>query len=167
MSIVLDIAQTYTRPREVQLRQMRAGEHSEGRALAVLMGACFLLFVATLPNLSRQAFLDPSIPFQGRMAGAFFGWVLLMPLVFYMASLLLILVFKLLRFAVPGHHVRMAIFWALLASVPLWLMAGLAAGFTGESSGTKVSGLAAIGAFGVFTIFGLVAARGTAQETTS
>jgi hypothetical protein len=61
----------------------------------------------------------------------------------------------------------MAVFWALLASVPLWLLAGLAAGFTGESSGTFLSGVAAIGAFGVFTIFGLVAARGTAQEPTS
>lgn len=165
MSIVLDIVQTYRRPREVQSRQMRAGENSEGRALAILMGACFLLFVATLPNLSRQAFLDPSIPFQGRMAGAFFGWVLLMPLVFYVVSIVLIVILKLLRMDAPGHHVRMAIFWALLASVPLWLLSGLAAGFTGESTGTMLSGLAAIGAFGVFTIFGLVAARGTAQET--
>lgn len=165
MSIVLDIARTYTRPKEVQSRQMQAGARSEGRALAILMGACFLLFVATLPNLSRQAFLDPTIPFQGRMAGAFFGWVLLMPLVLYVVSLVLILVLKAVRFTAPGHHVRMALFWALLASVPLWLLSGLAAGFTGESTGTLLSGLAAIGAFGIFTIFGLVAAQGTAQET--
>ena len=74
MSIVLDIMRTYRAPRQVQLRQMRAGANSEGRALAVLMGACFLMFVATLPNLSRLAFLDPSVPFEGRMAGAGTIW---------------------------------------------------------------------------------------------
>lgn len=165
MSIAMDIVRTYRAPREVQMRQMRAGENSEGRALAVLMGACFLLFVATLPNLSRQAYLDPSIPFQGRMAGAFFAWLLMMPLVFYALSIVVKLVLGLIRIDVPGHHVRMGIFWALLASSPLWLLSGLAAGFTGESPGTTISGLAAIGAFVVFTIFGLVAAVRSGQET--
>ena len=64
-----------------------------------------------------------------------------------------------------AYGARLALFWALLASAPLWLLSGLAAGFTGESPGTKVSGLAAIGAFLVFTIFGLVAAVRTGQET--
>ena len=164
MSIVLDIVRTYARPREVQAKQLRAGEQSEGRALAVLMGACFLLFVATLPNLSRLAHLEPSVPFQGRMAGAFFSWVLMMPLVMYVVSILLFLVLKALGSTTPGHQVRMALFWALLASSPLWLLAGLAAGFTGESSGAAFAGLAAIGAFVIFTIFGLVAARRTSQE---
>ena len=166
MSIALDIVRTYARPREVQARQMQAGEKSEGRALAVLMGACFLLFVATLPNMSRLAYLDPSIPFQGRMAGAFFGWLMLMPLVMYGVSIVLVLVLKAFGNVAPGHHIRMALFWALLASAPLWLLAGLAAGFTGESPGTALSGLAAIGAFVIFTIFGLVAASRTQQEAT-
>ena len=61
----------------------------------------------------------------------------------------------------------MAMFWALLASSPLWLLSGLAAGFTGESPGTAITGLAAIGAFVLFTIFGLVAAVRTGQETAS
>ncbi len=164
MSIALDIVRTYRAPREVQMRQMRAGENSEGRALAILMGACFLLFIATLPNLSRQAFLDPSIPFQGRMAGSFFAWVLMMPLVLYGVSILVKLVMMVLKIEAPGHHVRMGLFWALLASSPLWLLAGLAAGFTGESSGTALSGLAAIGAFLVFTVFGLVAAVRSGQD---
>lgn len=164
MSIALEIVRTYCAPKEVQMRQMQAGEKSEGRALAVLMGACFLLFIATLPNLSRQAFLDPSVPFQGRMAGAFFAWLLMMPLVFYALSIVVKLVLKVVRKDAPGHHVRMAMFWALLASSPLWLLSGLAAGFTGESAGTTLSGVAAISAFLVFTIFGLVAAVRTGQE---
>ena len=165
MSIALDIVRTYIRPREVQLRQMRAGEGSEGRALATLMGACFLLFVATLPNMSRLAYLDPSVPFEGRMAGAFFAWLLMMPLVMYAVSIVLVLILKAFGNRTSGHHVRMIVFWALLASAPLWLLAGLAAGFTGESAGTALAGLAAIGAFIIFAIFGLVAARRTSQET--
>jgi len=164
MSIAKDIVRTYRAPSEVQARQMRAGEHSEGRALAVLMGACFLIFVAALPFLSREAFLDPSITFQERMAGAFFAWLLMMPLVFYVVSLIVVAVLKVLRIAAPAHHVRMGIFWALLASTPLWLFSGLAAGFTGESPGAAIAAVAAIGAFVVFAIFGLVAAVRTGQE---
>ncbi len=147
------------------MRQMRAGETSEGRALAVLMGACFLIFVAALPVLSRQAFLEPSISFQERMAGAFFAWVLMMPLVFYVFSIVVFLILRVLKIEAPGHHVRMGIFWALLASSPLWLFSGLAAGFTGESPGAAAAALAAIGAFLLFMLIGLVAAVRTGQET--
>ena len=164
MSIALDIARTYRAPCEVQMRQMRAGNSSEGRALAVLIGACFLLFVAALPFLSRQAHLDPDTQFQDLMAAAFFAWLLMMPLVFYILSLLVVLVMKLFRLAAPAHHVRMAMFWALLASSPLWLFSGLAAGFTGESAGAAIASVAAVGAFCAFTIFGLVAAVRSGQE---
>lgn len=164
MSIATDILRTYIAPRQVHLQQMRAGAHSEGRALAVLMGACFLVFVSTLPFLSRQAHLDPSITFEQRMAGAFFSWLLMMPLVFYVFSLIVLLVLRLLRVRPPAHHVRMGIFWALLASSPLWLFSGLAAGFTGDSPGAMAAALAAIGAFAVFMVFGLVAAVHSGQE---
>ncbi len=165
MSIALDILRTYRSPRQVQLRQMQAGANSEGRALAVLMGACFLMFVATLPNLSRLAFLDPSVPFEGRMAGAFFAWLMMMPLVLYGVSLVVKLVLAVFGVRAAGHDVRMGIFWALLASSPLWLLSGLAAGFTGESPGTALSGLAAIGAFLIFALFGLAAAARARQES--
>ncbi|MEM9427376.1 MAG: YIP1 family protein [Pseudomonadota bacterium] len=165
MSIALDIVRTYRAPKEVQMRQMRAGESSEGRALAVLMGACFLLFVAALPNMSREAHLDPEKTFESLMVGAFFAWLLMMPLVFYVFSLVVVLVMKALKIRAPAHHVRMAIFWALLASSPVWLFSGLAAGFTGDTTGAAIVSVAAIGAFAVFTIFGLVAAVRTGQET--
>ncbi|MEM7719901.1 MAG: YIP1 family protein [Pseudomonadota bacterium] len=165
MSIALDILHTYRTPTQVQMRQMRAGQNSEGRALAVLMGACFLIFVAALPFLSRLAHYDPSIPFQDRMAGAFFAWLLMMPLVLYVLSLIIVLALKAFKISAPAHHVRMALFWALLASSPLWLFSGLAAGFTGESAGSAIAALAAIGAFVIFTLFGLVAAVRTGQGT--
>ncbi|MEO0916124.1 MAG: YIP1 family protein [Pseudomonadota bacterium] len=165
MSIALDIVRTYRAPQEVHMRQMRAGESSEGRALAVLIGACFLLFVAALPFLSRQAYFDPEKTFQDLMAAAFFAWLLMMPLVIYLFSLIVVLVMRALKFRAPAHHVRMAIFWALLASSPVWLFSGLAAGFTGESTGAAIAAVAAVGSFCAFTLFGLVAAVRAGQET--
>lgn len=165
MSIALDIVRTYRAPQDVHMRQMRAGGSSEGRALAILMGACFLLFVAALPFLSREAHFDPEKTFQDLMAAAFFAWLLMMPLVVYLFSLIVALVMKALNIKAPAHHVRMAIFWALLASSPVWMFSGLAAGFTGESMGAAIAAVAAVGSFCVFTAFGLVAAVRTGQET--
>lgn len=163
MSIVQDIALTYVRPRDVQAQRM-AGQPREDRALAVLMGACFLIFVAQWPRLSREAFLDPTIAIDARMAGALFGWILMMPLVFYALAFLLHGVLRLIGSETTGYRVRMALFWALLASTPLWLLAGLMLGFAGPGTGSYVvSGLTFVSFLG-FTIFGLVAATRNLQE---
>ena len=47
--------------------------------LAVLLAGCLLLFVARLPALRRQAFDDPSVPFEGLVAGALVGVIMLGP----------------------------------------------------------------------------------------
>lgn len=162
MSVVLDILRTYRAPRAVQSRRM-AGPPREDRALAVLLGGCVLIFVAQLPRLAREAWLDPSIPFDGRMAGAFFGWLMVMPLVFYALALALTLALRAVR-PVPGFRVRMALFWGLLASAPVWLLAGLMAGFAGETAGTTLFQAVAVGGFLIFAASGLVAALRTGQE---
>lgn len=164
MSTVLDILRTYRAPRAVMARRMD-GPPREDRALAILLGACGLIFVAQLPRLAREAYLDPTIPFDGRMAGALFGWMMMMPLVFYGLAALLLLVFRLAGGRATGFRVRMALFWALLASTPLWLLAGLMAGFAGAGAGTVLFQALAVGAFLIFAIFGLVTAAGTGQET--
>lgn len=141
-----------------------SGVPREDRALAVLMGACALIFIAQWPRLAREAYLDPSIPFDGRMAGALFGWIMIMPLVFYGLALLVQGVLRVIGQAVPGFRVRMGLFWALLASAPLWLLTGLMAGFAGDGAGPAVFGSAALGGFLVFATFGLVAATRAGQE---
>jgi hypothetical protein len=165
VSIVLDIVKTYVQPREVQARRM-SGEVREDRALVSLFAACGLIFVAQWPRLSREAFLDPSIPFDARLAGALFGWLMLMPLVFYVLSLLLQLVLRVLGQRPHGYCVRSALFWALLASTPLWLLAGLMLGFAGTGTGSVVTGALALGAFLIFVLAGLMAASRTGIETT-
>lgn len=152
MSVVLDIVRTYRAPREVQARRI-AGEPREDRALAILLAACALIFVAQWPRLSREAFLDPSIGLDARMAGALFAWILIMPLVFYALSIVLTLFLR-----VPGHAVRMALFWALLASTPLWLLAGLLAGFA-PGPGFGLVSAAAVLAVVVFAAAGIMTAR--------
>lgn len=166
MSVVLDIVRTYRAPGEVQARRM-SGPPREDRVLAVLMGACFLIFIAQLPRLSREAYFDPSIPFDARMAGALFGWLMVMPLVFYGLSLVLKLLFSALRLPVDGYRLRAALFWALLASSPLWLLTGLMAGFAGEGAGPVIAGALALASFLTFAGIGLAAAIRTGQEATA
>lgn len=143
MSVVLDILGTYRAPREVQARRM-AGAPREDRALAVLLAGCAVIFVAQWPRLARESHLDPSIGLDARLAGALFAWVMIMPLALYAVAFLLSLVLKALRPGVTGYPVRMALFWAVLASTPVWLLAGLLGGFAPGAGFSIVSGLALV-----------------------
>ena len=154
MSIVRDIVRTYVAPRDVQARRM-SGEAREDRALAVLMGACILIFIAQWPRLSREAFLDPSIGFDARLAGALFGWLMIMPLVFYALAMIAQLIVRALGVTGAGFACRITLFWALLASTPLWLLTGLVAGFVGAGAGLTIIGIAALGAFVIFWVAGI------------
>jgi uncharacterized membrane protein len=166
VSVVLDILRTWRAPRAVSARRME-GAPREDRALAILLGGCALVFIAQLPRLAREAWLDPTIPFDGRMAGALFGWLMLMPLVFYALAALIYLILRAAGAATTGYRARMALFWGLLASSPAWLLAGLMAGFAGESAGTTLFQALAVGGFLIFAGAGLVAAARTGQEASA
>ena len=153
MSVVLDIIRTYRSPREVQARRM-SGAPREDRALAVLLAGCSLIFIAQWPRLARESHLDPSIALDARLAGALFAWLMVMPLVFHALAFALALILRLSGRAVTGYSVRMALFWALLASGPLWLFAGLLAGFA-PGAGVAVTSGAALLAVVLFTAAGL------------
>ncbi|MXQ07590.1 YIP1 family protein [Alphaproteobacteria bacterium GH1-50] len=154
MSVVLDIIRTYRAPREV-LRRRLSGGAREDRALATLMAGCVLLFVAQWPRLSREAYLDETIGFDARLAGALFGWIFVMPLVFYVVAWVVHLVLRVTGSASTGYQSRMALFWAILASSPLWLLTGLMAGFVGPSHVTSLTGILALGSFFVFWLGGV------------
>lgn len=140
MSVANDIVATYRRPGQVMARLM-AGGPREDRALAVLMGACALMFVAQLPKLARQAhFNDEDLNML--LGGSLMALIFIAPLMFYAVALLAHLIGRL--FGGPGTawHARMALFWALLASSPLILLHGLVAGFIGP--GPELTGVGAI-----------------------
>jgi len=164
MSVVLDILRTYRAPRQVQANRI-AGAAREDRALAILMTGCGLLYVAQWPRLAREAWLEPAVDLNARLAAALVAWILYLPLLLYLVALLVALIVRFAGRPASGYACRMAIFWGLLASTPLWLLSGLAAGFS-PGPLFNISGTLAFLAFVAFSGAGILAAtsqtRGTA-----
>lgn len=164
MSVVLDILRTYRAPRETVGRRIGT-EVREDRALAVLMGACVLIFVGQWPRIAREAHLDPSVGFDARFAGALFAWLLMAPLIFYVLALIVHGALRLAGRPASGFAVRMGLFWGLLAASPLFLLTGLTAGFVGAGPALKVISGLALGVLVVFWIAGIQLAAGQASKT--
>lgn len=146
MSVTTDIARSYTRPRSV-LRRRVSGGVREDRALAILLAGCLIMFVSQWPHLSRAAFEDPSIPLEARLGGALMGWLFIAPLALYLIAAVTHLIAKAFGGKGSGYATRMALFWALLAASPMWLLAGLVGGFIGPGIALDLTGLVAGVAF--------------------
>lgn len=164
MSVTTDIARTYVRPREVFRRRFGAGER-EDRAIAVLMAACALVFVAQWPRLAREAHFDDSVSLQALMAAALFAWLLVAPLALYALAALSHLAARIVGGQGTWFRARLALFWALLAASPLWLFHGMVAGFVGPGPALTLVGILALGAFVVFWGVGLAEAEGQRRTT--
>jgi hypothetical protein len=146
MAVTTDILQTWRSPARV-IRAKLDGGAREDRALATLFGACFLLFVAQWPALSRASFLDPSVPLDARIGGALMGAIFLLPLLAYAVAGVARLVARALGGKGTGLGARMALFWAMLAVSPVVLFHGLLRGFVGEGVQATVVGLLVLAAF--------------------
>ncbi len=150
MSVVADIFQSYRTPRAV-LRRRAAPPQQEARALAILMAGCLLMFVAQWPNLQRQATLDPTIPLDQRIGAALLGWLFIMPLALYVIAGASRILARLFGGQGHGYGARMALFWAVLSTAPIWLLNGLVAGFVGPGPAlTLVGSVALIAFFGIW-----------------
>ena len=141
MSIVRDILRTYRAPRDVQATRMQ-GPPREDRAMAVLFAGFFLIFIAQWPRLARESHFDPTIELNARLGAALFVWLMIMPLAFYVVSIVLTLILRAFGTGITGFQIRSALFWGLLASTPVWLFAGLLGGFAPGPGFTLVSTLA-------------------------
>lgn len=111
-------------------RAAMAGERerglSEGRALVHLMLACFLLFVASLPNAVREArtlAIDDAV--EGAVSAHLFAYLALAPLLAYAAAALVHLAAR--AFGASGSFLaaRAAVFRSLLLAAPLALAAAV------------------------------------------
>lgn len=160
MSIARDIAATYRGPGRVISRILAMGPR-EDRALAYVMGACALMFVAQLPRLSREAHLTGQ-DLNMLMGASLMALIFVAPLLFYALGGLSHLVAKILGGQGSFFTARMALFWALLASTPLILLHGLVAGFVGPGAQLTLVGVVWFLAFMWFWITGLVQAEWTA-----
>jgi len=132
MTITTDILRSWRHPRAV-IREKLGGGVREDRALAVIMGAGVLLFVAQWPILSRAAFLDPATPLEARLGGALMACLFVLPLLGYVIAQISHLIAKLFGGRGSAFAARLALFWALLAVTPAMLLQGLLAGFLGQT----------------------------------
>ena len=153
MAISAEILRTYRAPREVMRRLLAAGQR-EDRAIAYLMAACAIIFVAQWPRLRRAAMENPEgPPFEAQMSGALLGWIFIAPLLFYGIAALSHLVARLFGGQGTWWGARIALFWTLLAVSPLMLLNGLVAGFVGEGMQLNITGALTVLAF--CTIWGI------------
>ncbi|KMK67624.1 YIP1 family protein [Puniceibacterium sp. IMCC21224] len=148
MPVTRDIVATYRGPGRVMRRLLDAGKR-EDRALAILMAACALVFVAQWPVLSRRAHLE-TLELNALLAGALFGWIFIAPLGLYTLAALSHLLAKPLGGQGDWYGARLALFWSLFASTPLILLNGLVAGFVGAGPALTLVGAVWCGVFGWF-----------------
>lgn len=157
MSVLRDIRQTYRGPRQVMRRLLAIGKR-EDRALAIVMGACALMFVFSWPQIARKAHLEGS-DMQMEIGGALMGWIFIMPLALYVIGWLSHLIAKLFRGQGDGYGARLALFWALLAASPVALLWGLTRGLVGPGIEEQVVGILWFVCFVWFWLSGLIEAE--------
>jgi len=146
MSVTADIARSYLRPGQVIRRRLAEGPR-EDKALAILMAASALSYVAGLPALRRAAFLGEGPPFDEAAAGALLGGLVLAPLVFYALAAASHVVARALGGRGSWYGARLALFWALLAASPVILLRGLVLGLIGPGPQATLVGVLAAAAF--------------------
>lgn len=157
MAVTSDITATYRGPRNVMRRLLDMGQR-EDRALAFLMSACAIVFVAQLPRLAREAHLTGQ-ELDMLMGGTLLAWLMIAPLMFYALAGLSHLVAKLLGGQGTWYGARLALFWSLLSSTPVMLLHGLVAGFIGPGPALQAVGILWLGVFFWFWISSLVQAE--------
>lgn len=154
MSLMPDIARSYRRP--VAVMRARLERADERHAIGVLAVACLLVFAAQWPIHARAAHLAPDIPLGGRLAGAAVAWFMIAPLLLYGLGAISHLIARAMGGKCRFFDARFALFWALLAAAPLWLLWGLAEGFLGAGAQSSLVSALAFAAFLVFWLAGLI-----------
>ncbi|GAA6207560.1 YIP1 family protein [Cognatishimia sp. WU-CL00825] len=157
MSIVRDILATYRGPRSVFARRFNTAPR-EDRALALIMAACGVIFVAQWPKVAREAHFTGQ-ELNPLMGGQLLLWVFIMPLFFYVISILVQIVMRFMSIGISGYASRGALFWALLSITPIALFRGLIGGFIGAGPVYDAIGLISFTCFFWFWYSGLAQAR--------
>jgi len=145
MAVTTDIVRTWRRPRTV-VRELLSHGKREDRAIAYVMAACFLIFIAQWPRLSRRAAgfeleAGQEAPeLTQLMAYEFMSWIMIWPLMLYFLAAGLHLLFRLFGGKGTYYSARIALFWSLLATTPVLLLYGLMAGFLGPGPGANLVG---------------------------
>lgn len=139
MAVSTDIFQSWRRPRVVMRRLLDMGQR-EDRALAFLMAGSFIAFVSQWPRLSREAHLSGTD--MGEAVGPLLvGTMIVGPLFYYLVSILVWGGLRVFGSQIAAYRVRLALFWAILASAPAMLLYGLTRGFIGQGPEATLVGV--------------------------
>ena len=111
----------------------------EDRAFAMLMGGCMILFMAQWPFRARQAHLNGETLTDYIQHDAL-GIIFLFPLIAYGLAALVRLVTRLFNAKADYYSARLSLFWALLASSPTLILAGMVKGFIGLGTANSIIG---------------------------
>ena len=165
MGVVADLRRSWRHGPGPVIRDHIARGPGESRAFAFLMIGLFLVVMAQLPALSRDAAaaatgqpvetaLAQSLPPESRTMDAMAAytilpWLLIMPLVFYAMAFAAHIVSRVLGGRGTGYGSRVALFWSWLAAAPLALLTGLMAAFADETA-TNFLGALWIAVFAAF-----------------
>lgn len=163
MAIATDIFRAWRHPKQV-MQERLAGGVREDRALAILMGACFLIFVSQWPKLIRIAEIQPEMSLEILLGGALMAWLFIAPLALYLIAAVSHVVARIAGGQGSWFSARMALFWSLLVVAPIWLLNGLVAGIFGAGTILTVTGGLAFFAFVVIWIASLIEAESRSQR---
>ena len=139
MAVTRDIVEAHLRPRRVMARLLRMGQR-EDRVLAMLMGGCIILFVSQWPYRARQAHLTGETLTDYIQHDAV-GLIFVLPLLAYGVAALLRLISRIFGAKADYYSARLAMFWALLASSPALVLAGMVKGFIGLGAANSIVGV--------------------------
>jgi Yip1 domain len=148
MSVSSDILESWRRPKVVVRKLMSFGR-SEPFASTLLLTGLILLYISLAPFLAREAYFHPEQPLPQRMVGAALAVAATVPL-WYALAALGHLVARLMGGQGSFYGGRIALFWALVATAPLFLITGLVQGMLGLGLAANILGLAAAASFLVF-----------------
>ena len=146
MSISAEIVDSYKNARPVIARKLAQGPR-EDQALALVMGASGLFFVASIPGNLRAAAINPDVPLEARLSGALLALLFIAPLIFYVLAGITGLILRLFGGPKGLYGARIALFWALFCAAPLALLQSLISGFLGP---VVLASAIGIGGFIVF-----------------
>jgi hypothetical protein len=144
MAVTTDIVRTWRSPRVV-MRELLGQGQREDRAIAYVMVACLILYVAQWPRLKRAEQFelygpDGASDFQMNAGIAFFAMLIVWPLALYAIAAITHLVAKIFKAKGTHYAARLALFWSLLATTPLLLLHGLTVGLIGAGPAANLVG---------------------------
>ncbi len=158
MALSADMLASWRHPRRVMARLLAAGRR-EDRALMFLMLGCALAFLSQWPRLMRASLDDPSTPLEARLGGALVAWLFIAPLALYVIAALSHVAARMLGGRGSWYGARLALFWALLAAMPMWLLNGLLAGLAGGGPLHDIAGAIALAGFVIIWLASLYQAE--------